>query len=76
MNDEMWRVIYAMPILIAIIQILLFVCVFKEEPIAYAIGMERNEEAQRLMRRVYKKAEDQSDEEFEALVSSQFNFQR
>ena len=57
-NDEMWRVIYAMPIFIAILQIVLFLCVYKEEPIAYAIGMERYDEAERLMRRVYKASED------------------
>ena len=57
-NDEMWRLIYAMPIFIAIIQIVLFLFVFKEEPIAYSIGMERYDEAEKLMRRVYKRKYD------------------
>lgn len=56
-NDEMWRVIYAFPILIAIIQITLFLFIFKEEPIAYSIAMGRDDEAKRLMRRVYKKSD-------------------
>ena len=63
-----------MPIFIAILQIVLFLAVYKEEPIAYSIGMERYEEAERLMRRVYKFTEDQNAEEFDELIKSEFNF--
>ena len=54
-DDEMWRVIYAMPIFIAIVQILLFVFIYREEPIAYCISLGRDNEAKRLMHRLYKR---------------------
>ena len=53
-DDEMWRVIYAMPIAIAVIQILLFLTAFREEPVAYCVSLGKEDEAKKLMRRVYK----------------------
>ena len=54
-DDEMWRVIYGMPIAIAVVQILLFLFIFREEPVAYCIAMGKDEEAKKMMSRVYKK---------------------
>jgi ABC-type sulfate transport system permease subunit len=52
-EDENWRIIYAMPGVFAIVQLTLFLFIFREEPINYCIGNERDEEALRLIRRVY-----------------------
>ena len=52
--DEMWRVIYGVPILIALVQIILFSIFFREEPVAYCISLGKDEEARRLLSRVYK----------------------
>ena len=37
-DDERWRIIYGVPALIAIIQILLFLFVIKQEPVAFSIA--------------------------------------
>ena len=37
--DELWRIIYFTPAIIGIIEIILIVCVFKQEPIAFCIMM-------------------------------------
>ena len=67
-KDEMWRVIYAFPIFIGILQIVLFHFFFKQEPTVYCISMGRDDEAKTMMHRVYKKADNQNDQEFEALI--------
>ncbi len=54
-STEMWRVIFAFPIIVAIMQQLLFLIVYREEPIGYCITAGREEEAKKLMRRIYKK---------------------
>lgn len=53
-DDENWRVIFAMPAVIAIIQILLFLFVFKEEPVAFNIAEGKEAEAKALLKRIYK----------------------
>jgi MFS family permease len=37
-DDEMWRFVYACPIFIAVAQILLFLFVFKNEPILFSVN--------------------------------------
>ena len=54
-DSEGWRVIFSMPCIIAFIQIVLLLFVFRQEPIDFCIGNDRNEEAKVLMRKVYKK---------------------
>ena len=57
-DSEGWRIIFAMPSIIAFIQIVLFLFIFKQEPITFCIGNDRNEEAKVLMKKVYKKPVD------------------
>ena len=52
--DQNWRVIFAMPAVIAIVHITLFLFVFKEEPVAFCISEGRNAEARALLKKVYK----------------------
>ena len=63
-DDQNWRIIFAVPILVAATQLILFTFFFKEEPIVYCIGANRVEEARRLMSKVYRKGA-LSDQEFE-----------
>ena len=44
-TDEMWKVVSAMPALLGFIAIILFQTVFTEEPVAYCIINEREDEA-------------------------------
>ena len=71
-TTESWRIIYALPCIIALSQILLFVLVFKEEPIRYCVANDRETEAKAFMRKVYKKEVDMSEEEFEKLIDEQY----
>ena len=67
-DDESWRIVFSAPIVVAAIQIILFLFFFKEEPIDYCIGAQRTDEALRLMKRVYIKQADQSDEDFDLIL--------
>ena len=59
-----------MPIIVAAIQICLLAFIFKEEPVDFCIGAGREEEAMRLMKRVYKKQDDKTDLQFDLLVKA------
>jgi len=48
-KDEMWRVIWAFPALIGIIEILLTLFVMRQEPIAYCMMTGRDEEGKKHM---------------------------
>ena len=67
-DDETWRIVFSSPIVVAVIQIILFLFFFREEPIDYCIGAERTDEALRLMKKVYIKQADQSDEDFDLIL--------
>ena len=53
-QDELWRVIFLVPALIGVFEIVLLLLVFKEEPITYCICNDREDEALQHMRRVYR----------------------
>ena len=65
-----------MPIIVAAIQIGLLAFIFKEEPVDFCIGAGREEEAIRLMKRVYKKQDDQTDLQFDLLVKAKLQLLR
>ena len=62
-----------MPIIVAATQIILFTFFFREEPIDYCIVTNRTDEALKLMKKVYNKQSDMSDEEFEKLVKDKLD---
>ena len=68
-DDERWRIIYGVPALVAIIQMLLFLLALKEEPVAFSIADGREEEAKALLRKIYKSS---NVENFEALIDEQY----
>ena len=74
--DELWRVIYLMPAVIGIIELLLIMLVFKQEPIAYCIMMGYEEQGKKHMHRVYRKADPDSAETIDELLELQYNFMR
>ena len=49
----MWKLVSAMPAFFGLITIMLWSLIFTEEPIAYCISVERNEEAKCHLQRVY-----------------------
>lgn len=52
-DDEMWKLVSAMPAFFGVLTIMLWSLFFTEEPIAFCISANRNEEAKRHMSRVY-----------------------
>ena len=52
-EDEMWKLVSAMPAFFGLVTIMLWSLIFTEEPIAYCISVDRNEEAKRHLQRVY-----------------------
>ncbi len=53
-QDENWRVIFMFPALIGVFSLVMLFLVFKEEPITFCIVSDRNEEAIRHMKKVYR----------------------
>ena len=52
-DDEMWRVILGMPAVIGIVNILLFVVYYRQEPVAFSVANGNEAEAKALLRRAY-----------------------
>ena len=52
-KNEMWLVVSAMPAFFGIFTIILWSLVFTEEPVAFSISNNRDDEAKRLMTRCY-----------------------
>lgn len=50
----MWRVIFLVPAFIGVFEIILLLLVFREEPITFCITNDREEEAIRHMKKVYR----------------------
>ena len=75
-GDEGWRIIFAMPSVIALTQMLLFLFIFKEEPIDFCIGNERLDEAKVLMKKVYLKPKGMEEDVFDKLIEESFELQR
>ena len=74
--DELWRVIYLMPALIGLIEILLLTLVFRQEPIAFCITKGYEEQGKEHMTRVYRKTNPDSPETIEEILEQQYNFVR
>ena len=52
-DDEMWKLVSAMPAFFSLITIMLWSLFFTEEPIVYSISVNREDEAKRHLSRVY-----------------------
>ena len=72
-QDQRWRIIYAVPLLTATLQVLFFLFVIKEEPIGFCISMDRQEEARSLLKKVYLQGK-LSDEEFDNKIDEQLRY--
>ena len=75
-NDEGWRVIFAMPSIIALTQIVLFLFIFKQEPLDFCIGNQRLGEAKVMLKKVYKKAPDMDEEKYEKIIDEMLGLKR
>ena len=73
--DEMWRVIYIMPGVIGITEIMLIFFVFKLEPITFCIRKGDEEQSKQHMRLVYRKVDTKSPETIEDILEMQYKFQ-
>ena len=69
-NDERWRIIFGIPLIIAILQSLCFLFLIKQEPVGFNISMDKDEEARKLLKRVYLQGK-LSDEEFNEKIEQQ-----
>ena len=67
-GDENWRIIFAAPIIIASAQLILFIFVFREEPIDFSIGTDRPNEAIKLMKKVYTRPHGLANEDFDTIL--------
>lgn len=67
-DDNMWRIIFLMPCLIAVVQIVLFLTVFKQEPIGFCIANDREDEAKVLMKRIYWHPDGVVEDDFDQLI--------
>ena len=61
-NDENWRIIYLMPALIGVIELILIIFVFRYDPIAFCITKGDEEQSKKHMRLVYRKVDPDSPE--------------
>lgn len=66
-KDEGWRFIYLMPAFLGFLEIILYLTVVREEPIAYSIMNYKDAAAIRMMRKIFK-IEAESDEERDELL--------
>lgn len=66
-DDEMWRLSYAAPIVLAILQLIMLFTLFKYEPIDFCIQREKDEQALKFMHLVFKPAKDQTGTQEEVL---------
>ena len=71
-NDERWRIIFAIPLVLAVLQCLCFLLLIKEEPVGYNISMDRDDEARKLLKKVYLQGK-LSDEEFNEKIDEQLH---
>lgn len=52
-TDEMWKLVSIMPAIVGFIAVMLVTAFYPEEPIAWCVANDRNEEASSLIKRVY-----------------------
>ena len=66
-EDQLWRVIWLMPLVIGVVEILLVFVVFRQEPVGYCIMEGRDQEGRNHLARIYRKASvsDQNDQSIE-----------
>ena len=65
--DEGWRIIYLMPAILAVIELLLYLTVVREEPITYSIMNYQDQAAMRMMTKIFK-IDAENEEEKEELL--------
>lgn len=51
--DEMWRIVYACPLVLGVVQLCLFLFVYKEEPILFSISKKDDKQAVAMIKRVF-----------------------
>ena len=67
-NDNIrWRIIFSIPLWIAVIQSLCWLFVIKQEPVGFNISNDNDEGALALLKRIYRQGK-LSDEEFETKI--------
>lgn len=62
-DDENWRIVYACPLVLGVIQLLLFLFVYKQEPILFSIGKNQDGEARKMVKRLFTFPSAQNEEE-------------
>jgi MFS family permease len=69
-EDEMWRLTYGFPIVLAVIQVILMAAIFRWEPIDYSIKNGNDEAALHMLHRLYDPIDDEAvkDEVFKTYV--------
>ena len=60
------------PCIIAATQIILFLTVFRQEPIGYCIANEKENEAKDFMKRIYKTPKEATDEKITQMIDAQY----
>jgi len=68
--DEMWRIIYGVQVLFALLSCIFFTFVFKYEPVIFCIRNNRDEEALAFIKMLYKPTENGANEgEFDRFLT-------
>ena len=52
-DDQTWRALLFAPAVIGTINILMFLCYYKQEPIAYSIAKGNETEAKKMLQKIY-----------------------
>ena len=73
-EDEMWRVIYCFPAIVALVELLLILCVFRYDPVTYCISMGYEKEGKLHMQRVYRKKDPTSNETIDEILGNQYTY--
>ena len=73
-NDENWRIIYAAPGMVGVVEIILILFIFRYEPINYCASIGLEEEAYNHMRKVYSKQDPASAETLSQIIASQYKY--
>ena len=72
----MWRVIYLVPGVIGVIEIILIALIFRLEPIAYCIMMGYEKQGYAHMKKVYRKKDPSIPESLEDLLQAQYSYMK
>ena len=70
-DDQTWRALLFAPAVIGIINILMFLCYYKQEPIAYSIAKGNEIEAKKMLRKIH---HSKGVENFEELIDQKYDY--